>query len=184
MMGRVLLSDLKLLAHHRLDPENRPRPCLIVLDEFSALDDPDNVRDLLRQAREPEMPCLTASQSLPEPGGCRNELLQAGVLAFLKCLPQDADEFAMLAGTVIDRAIVREIERFPVRSSKAAIGVEERFRCHPRWFRHFANPGVCGVRFDRPGELPTATIAQVYQNQPDTTLAGRAWCSPPPVLIV
>jgi hypothetical protein len=176
MMGRVLLSDLKLLAHHRLDPENRPRPCLIVLDEFSALDDPDNVRDLLRQAREPEMPCLTASQSLPEPGGCRNELLQAGVLAFLKCLPQDADEFAMLAGTVIDRAIVREIERFPVRGSKAAIGTEEHFRCHPRWFRHFANPGLCGVRFDRPGELPTATIAQIYQNQPDTTLAGRAWC--------
>src|SRR5207248_1389602 len=32
MMGRVLLSDLKLLAHYRLDPANRPRPCLVVLD--------------------------------------------------------------------------------------------------------------------------------------------------------
>jgi hypothetical protein len=71
---------------------------------------------------------------------------------------------------------VHEIERFPMRSHNAAIGVEERFRCHPRWFRHFANPGVCGVRFDRPGELPTVTIAQVYQNQPDTSLVGRAWC--------
>jgi hypothetical protein len=72
------------------------------------LDDPDNVRDLLRQAREAGMPCLTASQSLPEPGGCRNQLLQAGVLLFLKCLPADADEFAMLAGTVIGRALVHE----------------------------------------------------------------------------
>jgi hypothetical protein len=68
MMGRVLLSDLKLLAHHRLDPENRPRPCLVVLDEFSALDDPENVRDLLRQAREPELPCL---DGLPEPARAR-----------------------------------------------------------------------------------------------------------------
>src|SRR5207244_3125086 len=49
MMGRVLLHDLKLLAHLRLDPARRPRPCLVVLDEFSALDDPDNVRDFLRQ---------------------------------------------------------------------------------------------------------------------------------------
>jgi hypothetical protein len=176
MMGRVLLSDLKLLAHHRLDPENRPRPCLVVLDEFSALDDPENVRDLLRQAREPELPCLTASQSLPERGGCRNELLQAGLQIFLKCLPADADEFAMLAGTVIGRSLVHEVEFFPLRSRKGAIGQEERFRCHPRWFRLFANPGLCGVRFDRPGELPTVTIAQVYQNQPDSTLAGRAWC--------
>jgi hypothetical protein len=175
MMGRVLLSDLKLLAHHRLDPANRRRTFLVVLDEFSALDDPDNVRDLLRQAREAGMPCLTASQSLPEPGGCRNELLQAGVLLFLKCLPADADEFAMLAGTVIGRALVHEVEFFPVRSSKGATGEEEHFRCHPRWFRLFANPGLCGVRFDQPGELPTATIAQVYQNGPDTTLAGRAW---------
>ncbi|MBJ7598184.1 type IV secretion system DNA-binding domain-containing protein [Candidatus Nephthysia bennettiae] len=176
MMGRVLLSDLKLLAHHRLHPANRPRPCLIVLDEFSALDDPENVRDLLRQAREPELPCLTASQSLPEPGGCRNELLQAGLQVFLKCLPADADEFAMLAGTVIGRSLVHEVEFFPVRSRKGATGELERFRCHPRWFRLFANPGLCGVRFDRPGELPTVTIAQIYENQPDTTLAGRACC--------
>lgn len=176
MMGRVLLGDLKLLAHHRLDPENRPRPCLIVLDEFSALDDPENVRDLLRQSREPELPCLTASQSLPEPGGCRNELLQAGLQIFLKCLPADADEFAMLAGTVVGRALVHQIDLFPTRSQSAGTAESERFRCHPRWFRLFANPGLCGVRFDRPGELPTVTIAQVYQNQPDTTLAGRAWC--------
>ena len=74
------------LAHLRLDPARRPRPCLVVLDEFSALDDPDNVRDFLRQAREPEMPCLTASQSLPEPGGCRNELLQAGGVSLRQSL--------------------------------------------------------------------------------------------------
>ena len=35
-------------------------------------------------------------ETCPEPGGCRNELLQAGVVLFLKCLPADADEFAML----------------------------------------------------------------------------------------
>ncbi|MBJ7599594.1 hypothetical protein [Candidatus Nephthysia bennettiae] len=122
MMGRVLLHDLKLLAHLRLDPARRPRPCLVVLDEFSALDDPDNVRDFLRQAREPEMPCLTASQSLPEPGGCRNELLQAGVVLFLKCLSADAEEFAQLAGTVVGQALDRQIEFFsgsqPARSSE------------------------------------------------------------------
>jgi hypothetical protein len=176
MMGRVLLHDLKLLAHLRLDPIRRPRPCLVVLDEFSALDDPDNVRDFLRQAREPEMPCLTASQSLPEPGGCRNELLQAGVVLFLKCLAADAEEFAQLAGTVVGQALDREIEFFPVRSSRGAVSEAERFRCHPRWFRQFAYPGFCGIRFDQPGELPIATIAQIYQNQPDATLAGRAWC--------
>jgi hypothetical protein len=82
MMGRVLLHDLKLLALLRLDKNRQGRPCLVVLDEFSALDDPENVKDFLRQAREPWLPCVTASQSLPEPGGCRNELLQAGGRAF------------------------------------------------------------------------------------------------------
>ena len=122
------------------------------------------------------MPCLTASQSLPDPGGCRNELLQAGVVVFLKCLSADAEEFAQLAGTVVGQALDREIDFFPVRSSRGALSEAERFRCHPRWFRQFAYPGFCGIRFDRPGELPTATIAQVYQNQPDATMAGRAWC--------
>jgi hypothetical protein len=37
------------------------------------------------------------------------------------------------------------------------------------------NPGVCGIRFDQPGEEPPATIAQSYRNEPDATLAGRAW---------
>src|SRR5205823_424527 len=85
-------------------------------------------------------------------------------------------EFAQLAGTVVGQALDREIEFFPVRSSRGAVSEAERFSCHPRWFRHFANPGLCGIRFDQVGELPTATIAQVHRNQPDASLAGRAWC--------
>jgi hypothetical protein len=94
---------------------------------------------------------------------------------FLKCLAADADEFAKLAGTEMGQAMNREIEFFPVRSRKAAIGEAERFKCHPRWFREFTNPGFCGIRFDRPGEEATATIAQVYTNEPDATLLGRPW---------
>jgi hypothetical protein len=81
-----------------------------------------------------------------------------------------------LAGTVVGQALDREIEFFPVRSSRGAVSEAERFTCHPRWFRHFANPGVCGIRFDQIGELPTATIAQIHRNEPDasTSAADRA----------
>jgi hypothetical protein len=69
----------------------------------------------------------------------------------------------MLAGTVVGRSLVHQIDLVPTRSQSAGTAESERFRCYPRWFRLFANPGLSGVRFDRPGELPTVTIAQVYR---------------------
>lgn len=167
MMGRVLLQDLKLLALLRLDKSRQGRPCLVVLDEFSALDDPENVKDFLRQAREPWLPCVTASQSLPEPGGCRNELLQAGVVLFLKCLADDADVFAKLAGTEISAAMDREIEFFPARSRKAAIGDTESFTCHPRWFRRFNQPRLLRHPLRPPGRGADG------HHRPDLTAAAR-----------
>ena len=122
------------------------------------------------------MPTVTASQYLPDPGGSRNELLQAGVLIFLKCLTADAEEFANLSGTVITRSLVREVEFLPWQSGKGAVGPAEAFRVHPRWFRHFANPGQAGVRFDVPGRLPTATVVQVYAEEPELTPLGRLLC--------
>ena len=64
MVGRVLLADFKLVAHSRLTRGGDARPCLLVIDEFLSLGDPEAIQDLLRQTREARMPTVTASQYL------------------------------------------------------------------------------------------------------------------------
>ena len=64
LMARVLIQDLKQAAHRRLQEAAAP-PALLVLDEFAALDDPEQVGDLLRQAREARVAALVSTPAGP-----------------------------------------------------------------------------------------------------------------------
>ena len=46
---------------------------------------------------------------------------------------------------------------------------------HPAFARSVEQLRQAGVRFDVPGRLPTATVVQVYAEEPELTPLGRLW---------
>jgi len=101
LMARVLIQDLKQAAFERLrQPE--AAPAMLVLDEFAALDDPEQINDLLRQAREARVATVVSTQQLPDPRtahALRGALLGAGLLIAHRIGPDDADAVARVIGT-------------------------------------------------------------------------------------
>ena len=112
LMARVLVQDLKQAAYQRLaDPHTRP--ALLVLDEFAALDDPVQVTDLLRQAREARMATVVSTQHLPDAAtayALRAALLGAGLLIAHRVGHDDAQAVANVIGTESATEVTRQVE--------------------------------------------------------------------------
>jgi hypothetical protein len=109
LMARVLLQDLKQAAHQRLGQPGAA-PALLVLDEFAALDDPVQVVDLLRQAREARVGVVVSTQQLPDArtaASLRGALLGAGLLIAHRAGAEDADAVARALGTVRGTRVTR-----------------------------------------------------------------------------
>jgi len=101
LMARVLIQDLKQAAFERLQ-RREPAPAMLVLDEFAALDDPEQINDLLRQAREARIGTVVSTQQLPDPRtahALRGALLGAGLLIAHRVGPDDAEAVARVIGT-------------------------------------------------------------------------------------
>ena len=112
LMARVLIQDLKQAAHQRLH-EPAANPALLVLDEFAALDDPEQVCDLLRQAREARVATVVSTQHLPERAtayALHAALLGAGLLIAHRCGAEDAEAIAAVIGTEKGVEVTRQIE--------------------------------------------------------------------------
>ena len=112
LMARVLIQDLKQAAHRRLQEESAP-PALLVLDEFAALDDPEQICDLLRQAREARVAVLVSTQHLPDRAtayALRAALLGAGLLIAHRCGTEDAEAIAGVIGTEKGVEVTRQVE--------------------------------------------------------------------------
>jgi hypothetical protein len=101
LMARVLIQDLKQAAFERLGQPDTA-PAMVVLDEFAALDDPEQINDLLRQAREARVSTVVSTQQLPDPRtahALRSALLGAGVVIAHRVGPDDAEAVARVIGT-------------------------------------------------------------------------------------
>ncbi len=113
LMARVLIQDLKQVAYERLQDENT-RPALLILDEFAALDDPDQINDLLRQAREAKICTVVSTQHLPDAlsaYGLRMSLLGAGALIAHRTVAEDAETVAQTIGTEKANEVTRSFEQ-------------------------------------------------------------------------
>lgn len=113
LMARVLIQDLKQAAHQRLHQAPVPSPALLVLDEFAALEDPEQIGDLLRQAREAGVAVLVSSQHLPDAAtayALRAALLGAGLLIAHRCGAEDAEAVAAVIGTEKGVEVTRQVE--------------------------------------------------------------------------
>ncbi|MGH7685366.1 MAG: type IV secretory system conjugative DNA transfer family protein [Candidatus Dormibacteria bacterium] len=112
LMARVLIQDLKQAAHQRLQ-EPTSTPALLILDEFAALDDPDQVCDLLRQAREARVATAVSTQHLPDRAtayALHATLLGAGLLIAHRCGSDDAESVAAVIGTEKGVEVTRQVD--------------------------------------------------------------------------
>lgn len=176
LMARVLIQDLKLIAHRRLTAGSGA-PALLVLDEFAALDDPEQITDLLRQAREARVRVVVSSQHLPELANLQKALLGVGLVIAHQCATSDAQAVADLIGTYTTTAITRQIGGSGAGSERDV----ERYVIHPNTLRSLP-PGRAALRLiDTRGS--SATLVQVlaanaflpqdeYFLEPNTAPAG------------
>ena len=112
LMARVLIQDLKQAAHQRLQERTAP-PAVLLLDEFAALDDPEQIGDLLRQAREARVATLVSTQHLPDRAtayALRAALLGAGLIIAHRCGAEDAEAIAGVIGTEKGVEVTRQVD--------------------------------------------------------------------------
>ena len=112
LMARVLIQDLKQAAHQRLR-KPKSNPALLVLDEFAALDDPQQICDLLRQAREARVATVVSTQHLPDRAAAyalHAALLGAGLIIAHRCGAEDAEAVAAVIGTEKAVEMTRQVE--------------------------------------------------------------------------
>ncbi len=99
LLGRVVIQDVKQVAEHRLrSVAERPR-CLVIVDEFAALNEPEQIVDLILQGREASITVIASTQFLPKTPAILHAMLGAGVVVAHRVAGPDADVLAGQFGT-------------------------------------------------------------------------------------
>jgi hypothetical protein len=161
LMGRVVAQDLKQVCARRLRQianGNEPIPVLAVFDEFAALDEAEQLTDLLLQARQALMPTVISTQFLPETVPLRKACLGAGLLVVHRVEAEDAEAIAAQFGTRRATDVTHQIDYASGYSEKGSIKRVDKYNVHPNEFRSF---GV-GQAALKSVSQRRYTIVQVY----------------------
>ena len=157
LMARVLIQDLKQSAYLRLQ-ESTSVPSLLVLDEFAALDDPEQIGDLLRQAREARVATLVSTQHLPDRASAyalRAALLGAGLVVAHRCGAEDAEAIAAVIGTEKGVEVTRQVES-GANTGLGSVRPVDRFIVNPNAIKQLVTGEA--VVLATVGERRTATV--------------------------
>jgi Type IV secretion-system coupling protein DNA-binding domain len=163
LMGRVLAQDLKQAAYRRLRKlatGEQALPVLLIFDEFAALNEADQLADLLLQARQALMPTVISTQYLPVTVSLRKACLGAGLLIVHRIEAEDAEAIAAQFGTRRATEVTHQVDYETGFSEKGSIRRVERFNVHPNELRNLQT-GQVAVK-----SVPKRryTIAQVYRD--------------------
>lgn len=163
LMGRVLAQDLKQVAHHRLRQLANGEqlfPVLTIFDEFAALNEADQLADLLLQARQALMPTVVSTQYLPVTVSLRKACLGAGLLIVHRVEAEDAENIAAQFGTRRATEVTHQVDYGTGFSEKGSIRRVEKFNVHPNELRNL-QPGQVALK-----SVPKRryTIVQVYRD--------------------
>ena len=164
LMGRVVAQDLKQVCARRLRriaDGDELVPILAVFDEFAALDEAEQLADLLLQARQALMPTVISTQFLPETTSLRKACLGAGLLVVHRVEAEDAEAIAAQFGTRRATDVTHQIDYASGYSEKGSIRRVDKYNVNPNEFRSFT-VGQAAVK-----SVPQQryTIVKVY---PDT----------------
>jgi len=102
LLGRVILQDIKGVAKVRIDAQVKGQtvvPILLIIDEFAALEEAEQINDLLLQGRAAAMRVVVASQHLPEDATLRKAVVGADLLLVHRLQVEDAEMIAKQVGT-------------------------------------------------------------------------------------
>lgn len=163
LMGRVIVQDLKQLCAYRLRQLGDGaalHPMLVVLDEFAALDEPEQILDLLRQAREALMSIVISTQQLPLTPELADACLASGLIIAHRLAVPDAEQVAAQFGTRSAIDVTHQIDYATGFSEKGSVRRVDKYNVNPNEFRELLNgqaalKSVAGRRY---------TIVRVYKN--------------------
>jgi len=145
LMARVIVQDLKQVCARRLDTMLCGEdivPVLIVLDEFAALREAEQLTDLLLQARQAQMPTVVSTQYIPENLAIQKAVLGAGLLVAHRVEAQDADALAAQFGTRRSTDVTYQIDYATAFSEKGSIRRVEQYVVHPNELRNLGTGRV------------------------------------------
>jgi len=153
LFGRVLIQDLKQLCSRRLrtlGKGGKVVPLLLIFDEFTALREAPQIRDLLLQSRQAEMPTIVVQQYLPQDPEIRAAVLQAGILLSHRVSADDAEALANELGTRTVPMLTSQVDFATGETGKGSVRRVEEYRVHPNMFRDL--PVGQAVVFARPSD--------------------------------
>jgi hypothetical protein len=140
LMGRVIAQDLKQVCAQRLRSLGggfELSPVLAVFDEFAALNEAEQLTDLLLQARQARMPTVVSTQYLPETVPLRKACLGAGLLIAQRVEAEDAEALAAQFGTRQATDVTNQIDYASGFSEKGSIRRVDKYNVHPNELRTF-----------------------------------------------
>lgn len=164
LMGRVIAQDLKQVCARRLRQlanGDELAPILAVFDEFAALNEAEQLADLLLQARQALMPTVISTQYLPETTSLRKACLGAGLLVVHRVEAEDAEAIASQFGTRRGSEVTHQVDYETGFSEKGSIRRVEKFNVHPNELRNF-DKGQVAVKSVSQRRY---TIARIYYDQ-------------------
>jgi hypothetical protein len=163
LMGRVLAQDYKQACYRRiraLEDGHHLRPVLSIWDEFAALREPEQLIDLLLQARQAAVPTIISSQFLPHSDELRKALLGSGLLVAHRVEGEDAEALANQFGTRRGGELTSQV---PYRGGLPEMGTlrpGERYNVHPNELRTFKT-GQIAIKSVTQGKY---AIVRVYND--------------------
>jgi hypothetical protein len=164
LMGRVIVQDLKQLCARRLRQlGDGPTltPIVLVIDEFAALDEPTQLLDLLRQAREALVTIILSTQHMPEAYPLQAACLGAGLIVAHRVAAPDAQMIAAQFGTRPATDTTHQIDYASGFSEQGSVRRVDKFNVHPNELREFV-PGQAAIKCVTRQRY---TIIRVYRDQ-------------------
>lgn len=162
LVSRMIAQDLKQLCARRIRARAEQQtitPVLCVMDEFAALNEARQFRDLLLQARQALMPTVIATQLVPESGDLKGAAMGAGLIIAHRVAGDDAEAMATQFGTHV--AWKETIQHDAQEGATGLMSIRQvnEFNVHPDHFRQLrrGRAAVHSVSTDR------TAIVQVYQ---------------------
>jgi hypothetical protein len=137
LFARLLIQDLKQLCARRLRAIGKTpvQPLLLIFDEFAALGDAPQIRDLLLQSRQALMPTIVCQQYIPFDEEIRASVLQSGILLCHRLIADDAQTIANELGTRRAPLLTNQLDFTTGQSEKGSIRQVEEYRVHPNTLR-------------------------------------------------
>jgi len=148
LLGRVIIQDMKQVADRRLRAAGTLPRCLLIIDEFGALNEPPQIVDLILQGREAGITTVASTQFVPSTPALSHALLGAGVVVAHRVASADAELLASQFGTVPSMDVATQVDYQTGEVTRGTVRRHQTYAITPDQFRNLS-PGDVALRVTR-----------------------------------